>query len=369
MTGPQIEIQLIASLVAIACALPGVFLVLRRMALMSDAISHAILLGIVVAFFLTKDLTSPLLVVFAGLTGVLTVVLVELLRSTRRIAEDASIGLVFPILFSIGVILISRYAGQVHLDTDSVLLGELAFAPFDRLVVLGYDIGPRAAYMMGGILILNLAFIVIFFKELKIATFDSALAASLGFSPILLQYSLMSLVSITAVGAFDAVGSILVVALMIAPPSAAYLLTDRLSRMISLSALFGVISAVAGYWAAHAFDVSIAGSMATVAGILFGGAFLFAPERGLVVRARLKAGQRVVFAERMLIVHLAQHEGGPEEEYECRVEHLEKHMRWSRVFAARVMRHGFHGGVMKREDDRLYLTGLGRKIARQAVVE
>jgi len=156
VTIPQLEIQLIAAVVAVTCALPGVFLILRRMAMMSDAISHAILLGIVLAFFITKDLSSPFLVIAATLTGVLTVSLVELVNRTKLVREDASIGIVFPVLFSIGVILISRYAGDIHLDTDAVLLGELAFAPFNRLVILGYDIGPKSLYVMGGILLLNL---------------------------------------------------------------------------------------------------------------------------------------------------------------------------------------------------------------------
>ena len=139
MNAAQIEIQLVAAVVAAACALPGVFLVLRRMAMMSDAISHAILLGIVLAFFITHDLTSPFLVAAAALTGVLTVTLVELLNRSRLVREDAAIGLVFPAMFSLGVILISRFAGDVHLDTDSVLLGELAFAPFNRMSIFGYD--------------------------------------------------------------------------------------------------------------------------------------------------------------------------------------------------------------------------------------
>jgi manganese/zinc/iron transport system permease protein len=156
MSQPQLEIQLIGVIVAAACAIPGVFLVLRRMAMLSDAISHSILVGIVLAFFVTKDITSPFLVIAATLTGILTVVLVELLHKTRLVREDAAIGLVFPFLFSIGVILISRYAGNIHLDTDAVLLGELAFAPFNRLEILGYDIGPKSLFLMLGILIINI---------------------------------------------------------------------------------------------------------------------------------------------------------------------------------------------------------------------
>src|SRR5215207_5999608 len=201
MSITQIEIQAIAIVVAAACALPGVFLVLRRTAMMSDAISHTVLLGIVLTYFIVQDLASPLLIVGAAATGLLTVWLVGLLSRTRLVKEDAAIGLVFPALFSLAVIFISRFARGVHLDVDMVLLGELAFAPFDRLNVFGLDL-PRALVVMGAILLLNLAFILLFYKELKLATFDAALAATLGFAPALLHYALMALVSLTAVGAF-----------------------------------------------------------------------------------------------------------------------------------------------------------------------
>lgn len=291
---PQLEIQLVAAVVAAACALPGVFLVLRRMALLSDAISHSVLLGIVVAFFVVRDLGSPALLLGAAATGVLTVALVETIHRTRLVREDAAVGLVFPALFSLGVILISRYAGDVHLDLDAVLLGEIAFAPFDRLVVGGRDLGPRALWTMGAILLLNAAAIAVFYKELKLTTFDAALAAALGFSPALVHYGFMTLVSITVVGAFDAVGSILVIALMVAPPATAYLLTDRLSVMLLLGVLVGVSSAITGYWLAHLLDASIAGAMATMAGVHFVLALLFGPTEGVVSRARRRRRRRAM---------------------------------------------------------------------------
>ena len=368
MSTPQIEIQLIATVVAVACALPGVFLVLRRMALMSDAISHAILLGIVLAFFVVQDLASPFLVIAAAMTGVVTVSLVELLHRTRLVREDAAIGLVFPVLFSMGVILISRFAGNVHLDTDAVLLGELAFAPFDRVVVGGYDLGPRSLYVMGGILLLDVLFIVLFYKELKLATFDPGLTAALGFSPGLIHYALMTLVSVTAVGAFDAVGSILVVALMIAPPAAAYLLTDRLWLMIVWSALIGIGSALSGYWMAYILDTSIAGSMATMAGVLFGLAFLLAPERGLMALARRRAHQRWEFAQTMLAIHLFQHEGLPEAAQENRTEHLGDHLRWDPSFAERIVRYAERHEMIRQQEGYLALTERGRHLAREAIV-
>ena len=217
MTTVQIEIQLIAAVVAAACALPGVFLVLRRMAMMSDAISHTVLLGIVLAFFVVEEFGHPLLMIGATAVGVLTVSLTELLNRTKLVKEDAAIGLTFPALFSIAVILVSVFARNVHLDEHVVFQGDLAFAPFDRMIVLGRDIGPRTLVIMTIILLINLLFIGLFYKELKLATFDVQLAAALGFSPALLHYGLMTLVSVTAVGAFDAVGSILVIALMIVP--------------------------------------------------------------------------------------------------------------------------------------------------------
>ncbi len=271
MTGAQLEIQLVAVATAVACALPGSLLVLRRMAMMSDAISHAILPGIVIAFFLTHDLSSPWLIFGAAATGLATVWLVEVVQRTGLVREDAAMGLVFPVLFSIGVILISRYAGQVHLDTDAVLLGELAFTPFTRLEVLGWDLGPRTLYVMLGLGATNGLFLLLFYKELKLATFDAGLAAALGFAPGILHYALMGLVSLTAVGAFDAVGSVLVVALMVGPPMTARMLTDRLSVLILLSAGIGAACAIAGYWVAHWLDASIAGAMAGMVGVAWGG--------------------------------------------------------------------------------------------------
>ena len=367
MNAAQFQIQLIAVLAASACAVLGVFLVLRRMVMMSDAISHTVLLGIVLGFFMTGDLASPYLVIGAALTGLLTVTLVELIFRTRLVREDAAIGLVFPALFSIAVILVSRFAGQVHLDTDAVLLGELAYAPFDRFILLGKDLGPVGIYLMGGILLINLAFIAIFYKELKLATFDSGLAVTLGFAPALIHYLLMGLVSVTAVSAFEVVGSVLLVALMVAPPITAYLLTDRLPRMLGLSVLFGAAAAIGGYWVAHWLDASIAGSMAAVAGLFFGLAWLLAPRRGLAAIARRRRQQRWEFAQTMLTIHLLNHEGLPEARQESRLEHFQEHMRWEPAFTDQVVRRAVTQQWVERVNGHLELTEEGRQRARMTL--
>ena len=364
----QIEIQLIAIVVAACCALPGVFLVLRKMAMMSDAISHAILPGIVLAFFATQDLNHPLLILAAACTGLLTVALVEGIRHTRLIAEDAAIGIVFPALFSLGVILIAQFAGDVHLDTDAVLLGELAFAPFDRFVVGGSDLGPRSLWVMSAILVANLAFIGFLYKELKLATFDAGLAATLGFAPAILHYSLMGMVSITAVGAFDAVGSILVVALMVGPAASAYLITDRLSHLIGLSVSIGIASALSGYWVAHLFDVSIAGSMASMVGVAFICTLFLAPHRGILSVLYTQRMQKLFFASKMLTIHLANHEGTPEEATESSVDHLEDHLTWSHTFANRVIAFAAQKGYIRKQEQNLVLTEQGRELANEAIV-
>jgi manganese/zinc/iron transport system permease protein len=370
MLQAQIEIVLIAAVVAASCALIGSFLVLRRMALMSDAISHAILLGIVLMFFVVRSTTSPLLVLAAAATGLVTVLLVEALNRTGLVKEDAAIGLVFPLLFSIGVILISRYASNIHLDIDAVLLGELAFAPFDRLVLAGTDMGPKALWLAAGVGLLNLAFILLFYKELKLATFDAGLAAALGFLPGLMHYALMALVSVTAVSSFEAVGSVLVVALMIAPPAAAYLLTDRLPVMLGMAAGIGVVSAVAGFALARVLDASIAGSMATMTGMAFLLALLFAPDRGLIPRSSRRRRQRWQFAGEMLLVHLSQHEGQPAGAQEATLEHMARHMQWAENFGEQVAHLLERQGLVNPTEGgrRLELTDAGRILAREVMV-
>jgi manganese/zinc/iron transport system permease protein len=367
MSTAQIEIIVLACLVAVTCVLPGVFLVLRRMSLMSDAISHAILLGIVVAFFYTKSLSSPFLLLGAALVGVLTVTLTEIVVKTRKLKEDAAIGLVFPVLFSLGVILLSRYASKVHLDTQCVLLGELAFAPFDRVFIGGKDLGPQGFWVMGTIFAINLAFIAAYYKELKLSTFDPDLAASLGFNPTLLHYALMTLVSVTCVGAFQTVGSILVVALMITPPAAAYLLTDRLSHMILYSAIIGIASAIGGYAMAHHFDTNIAGSMATMSGIIFILVLIFAPERGLLAKLVLRRWRKWDLGMQMLAVHLFQSEVTHAAYTENIIGHMKDHMLWEDAYTTEVIAQSLQEGTIKKDGERLILTPFGREKARNAL--
>ncbi len=363
MTSAQFEIQLIASLVAIACAIPGTFLVLRKMAMISDAISHSILPGIVIGFFITQDLNSPLLIILAALTGILTVVLVEYIQKTGLVKEDTAIGLVFPALFSIGVIMIAKNANDVHLDVDAVLLGELAFAPFDRLLISGVDVGPKSLWIIGSILLITIGLLFAFFKELKVSTFDAGLAASLGFSPVVLHYGLMTVSSITTVGAFDAVGAILVVALMIAPAATAYLLTNELKRMLIFAICFGVFSAISGYWVAHWLDASIAGSITTMLGLLFLGVYLFAPNKGIIAVMYREKQQRTEVSLLTFLLHLKSHT----EERERHVNHLNEHINWQKVRSKTVLDLALKNNMIQLNKNIVSLTEKGEDFTSKAI--
>jgi len=283
--GPDdLWIVLVGALVAAACAMVGCFLVLNRMSMLGDAISHAVLPGIVLAFLWTGDRNILPMLLGAGALGLLTAFITDLLHRQGRLPNDASIGVTFTVLFAIGVILVSQYAGQVDLDLDCVLYGEILLAPFDTLNLNGVNLGPRSAWSMAGVTLANLIFITLAWKQLKVCAFDPALAASMGISVVLWHYLLMAFVSMTTVAAFESVGVILVVGMLIVPPNTAYLLTDRLSLMMALAIAFGVASALGGYLLATAINGSIAGAIATVSGIFYALAALLGPRHGVLAK-------------------------------------------------------------------------------------
>jgi manganese/zinc/iron transport system permease protein len=295
---PTTAILLTGILCAAACALPGTFLVLRRMAMMPDAISHAILPGLVAGYALASGPNLLAGALGATAAAIVTVALVEALQRTRWLDGGAAMGIVFPAMFALGTVLVSRWFANVHLDTDAILYGNIEFAYFDRLVVAGRDLGPRSLWVMGALLAVNLALLGFLFKELKLTTFDPGMAAMLGISPAVVHAALMLALSVTTVGAFTAVGAILVVALVIVPAATARLLTDRLGAMIGLSALIGALAAWTGFELALWLDTSVSGAMVTMLGAFFGLALLLSPSQGLIATAlRHRANVRRFRAE------------------------------------------------------------------------
>ncbi|WP_068618917.1 metal ABC transporter permease [Paenibacillus tuaregi] len=281
------------ALVASACGIVGCFLVLRKMAMIGDAISHSVLPGIVIAFLVSGSRDSLFMLLGAAGIGLVTVLLIQLIHQSG-LQSDASIGVVFTALFAIGIILVSVYTRDIDLDLDCVLYGEIAYIPWNTLQLGSLDMGPKAVWGIGLALLLSVALIGIFYKQFKLTSFDPTFAAAVGIPVALFHYLLMSLVSVTTVASFESVGAILVVGMLVVPPATAYLLTDRLGRMMIYSVVIGCISSAAGYYAAQFLDASIAGSMVSTAGFLFVIALLFSPRHGVLLR---KWKQRRILAD------------------------------------------------------------------------
>ncbi len=456
LRSPQHTATIIGCLIAVSGALLGAFLLLRGMSLTSDAISHTVLLGIVVVFLLMTDVfglqadtSSPWLILGAALAGVGTVVLTELLYRSGLVRQDAALGLAFPLLFAIAVILISRFAEDVHLDEDAVLVGEIGLAwantnshcfancetatitpdhpaatmtrqcrncrelgisPRDEgaeFVQFCSNCGsyspaqawqagllqkepelvffPKSITVTGLMTVLTLLFVTIYYKELKLTTFDAALAKALGFRPGLMNYALMILVSLVAVGAFDAVGSILVIAFFIIPPAAAYLLTDRLALMLLLSPLIGAAGAFLGYDLARGkffgifdlgagiallndlfgfnwverWDSSISASMVLMIFVLFLLCWVFSPRYGLISTLIRRANQNRRFNDQVVLAHIHNHQFTERHAIELNVDSLHFHFRWSPRKMGRVLARLRALGFVQVADGAAHLTERG----------
>ncbi len=265
----HLEIILTGILTAACCSLLGCVLILRKMAMQGDAISHAVLPGLVIAFLISGTRSSLPMLIGAAAVGLLTTILIEFLTTKTKLQTDASIGVTFTFLFAVGIIMVSSLSGQIDLDQDCVLYGEIAYVPLDTFTISGFNLGPRDLWITGFNLILVLVFIRIGFKGLQITTFNEDFAKSIGLGTAIWQYALMGSVSLTTVLNFELVGAILVVAFLIVPPATAYLITTDLKKMLGWSVVFGALSAVLGFLLANLVNGSIAGGMATAAGILF----------------------------------------------------------------------------------------------------
>ncbi|MCY3410611.1 MAG: metal ABC transporter permease [Candidatus Heimdallarchaeota archaeon] len=277
------ELLMISVLVSVMCSMVGVFLILRNGSLIAFALSHSILLGIVIVYFITKDLNSPFMVLGATITGLIIVTLVEFLIKSQFIKQDAALGIIYLFVFSVGLILISRYLANTTLSTQSVVTGNIALVPFDRLIWLGIDFGPSLMWITILTLSINIIYLVIFYKELKITSLDAEFAMSIGLNPSIINLSFMFIVSLTVVASFKVAGIVVVVGLLVIPPSTAYLLTKQLHKMMALSILFGILSAVIGFMISwNIGDIEISSVITLVSGSIFILVLFFAPEKGVI---------------------------------------------------------------------------------------
>lgn len=458
LRNPQNTATIIGTFIAISGALLGTFLLLRGMSLTSDAISHTVLLGIVVAFMimtsvfnLEPDSSSPWLIIGAALAGVATVVLTELIYRSGLVRQDAALGLAFPLLFAISIILVSRFVEDVHMDEDAVMVGEIGIAwantnshciencqtviitvsddnaQLSRQCTNCRDLGisprdegaefreictncgtyspgqawqaglldeepilvffPQSITVTAVMALLTILFVTLFYKELKLASFDEALAKALGLRPGVMHYSLMVLVSLVAVGAFDAVGSILVIAFFIIPPAAAYLLTDRLSLMLIYSAIIGSVGAFFGYdlargtflgifeidsllvWLNKTFalnltetwDSSISASMVLMIFFFFLLSWILSPKYGLVSTMIKRANQRHRFDNQVVLGHIYNHQDMADAHIELRADTLHEHFHWSPAKMTRVLGRLRNSHAIEIKNNIVHLTERGQE--------
>lgn len=282
-------LTLMCFFVALPCSQIGAFLVLRRMSLVGDAMSHSVLPGIVIAFLFVGDLASPWLLVGAAVTGLLATVLIEQIHQRTRIKQDSAIGIAFTSLFALGVVLISIFLGKsVHLDHECIVEGSLGDLLNEHTVPFwGVEV-PIPLLVMGSVMVATLVMIVIFYRVLLLSSFDSGLAASFGYKPKVVYYGLMAFLSLVVVAAFQAVGAILVIALLILPGATAYLCTYRLKWMLCISGLHALISSVMGMYLHVWMDGNQAAAVVVVGLGLFILAWLFGPADGVLIKAMMR---------------------------------------------------------------------------------
>jgi manganese/zinc/iron transport system permease protein len=350
---------LVGAVCGVACALLGCFLLLRRLSLLGDAISHGVLPGIAVAVLLTGELNGVALILGALAFGMLTVFLTESLTTFAGVSEDASLGVVFTTLFAGGIVMLTVFLSGYDLDPGCVLYGRLELIPLFTESWFGFEI-PRPLPSMLFTLGLTALFLTVCWKELKIATFDPALATAMGFRARLVSYLLVGLVAATTVTSFEAVGSILVLAMLVVPAATANLITDRLSSMLAWASAAAISASAFGYALAspEVFNCNAAGMIATVAGLQFTLALLFAPRHGLVpqLARRWRLALRIAREEILGILYRAEEIGQPEITVVLREHSLSP---WLVRLAFLDLRR--RGWIVPLDDDRWRLTDKGRR--------
>jgi len=264
-------------LVSATCGWIGVLLIIRKLALVGDAISHSVLPGIVIVAVLFDSLTGPLVMIGAMLAGFVTTLLIEWVHKSSRIKPDAAIGIIFVSMFALGVVMISQIKGNVHLDADCVLFGEIS-----RVLLPGENLIPPQIMQSLVVLVITLLLTVLFYKEIVISSFDPALATAVGIRATWVHYLTMAWLAVVVVSAFESVGSVIVVAMLIIPGAFALLLTEKLWKALIISLAHAAISSVLGYHVALFIDSNAPATVVTIGLGLFFLAWFFSPQQGLL---------------------------------------------------------------------------------------
>jgi manganese/zinc/iron transport system permease protein len=348
-----------AAMLGLVSGVLGAFAVLRRQSLLGDAISHAALPGVALAFLITGSKEPIVLALGAIVAGWLATVLVLQVTGNTRIKPDAALGIALAVFFGFGLLLltfIQRLPNAGKAGLDKFLFGQAA-------TLLGRDLVTMAA--LGGA---ALVLVMLFWKEFKLLTFDPNFGASLGFPVRTLEILLITLMVVAIVVGIQTVGVVLMSAMLVAPASAARQWTEKLNVMVPLAGVFGGIAGLLGAITSSLVPRLPTGPVIVVyMSVLVFISLLFAPRRGLIARARMRERQKWQFAQEALAVHLLQHEGQPGAGFESEIAHAGAHMRWSPGFAAGVVGRAADGHLLTQTADHLVLTDKGRDAARRAM--
>lgn len=343
----ELDVFLVLIFTVITLSILGIFLILKKVAMIVDAISHSVLLGIVLVFLVSKDLNSPFLIIGAALMGVLTFFSIEFINKNSQFSQaDANIGIIFTFFFSIAIIIISIWTRDAHIDNDAVFLGNIELTDIKQL----YKIIP--------ILILNLAFIIIFYKEIKIFIFDPTLAIILGFSSILMNYLLITLVSLTAVIAFDVVGSIMAIACMIGPAATALLLTKKLLNILYLSVWLSIVSASLGYFLGILLDLPVSGLISTLILFMFLLVLFFEPKSGVIAKIINNYCKKQNFMLLTLLMHLQNHQNHKDQQN--LINKIKIALKWHSTRYNRCVKKALKQGYIQIQTSKILLTPEGQ---------
>ncbi len=363
------EVLIILVLTSTLCAINGTFLVLRRISMIADAISHSVLLGIVLAFFIVREVGSPLLQVGAALFGIITVYFVEKISNGLSIKRDHAIGIVYTIFFALAIVLISKFIRNAHIDTEVVLLGEILFQPLNRMNFMGFDLPVKTVHM-SFLLIINIVLLILFFKEIKLATFDEEYAKLTGIKTRIIFYTLMMITSFNTVTAFDTIGAILVISFMIAPAASSYLITKDLKITIIVSVIYGTLNSLIGFGISNLFNVSMSGA-AAVSGL---STFLMTVvfyRGGLITQAITKRRKLKNLNDTIILLHIYNHSNDEEELTELGVDSISDHLGWSKPLTRKRIGSLIDSGEVEIDDVFKYykLTHLGKQRAEELRIE
>ncbi|MGY8768573.1 MAG: metal ABC transporter permease [Pirellulales bacterium] len=286
----MLKAVLAGSLVAIASATVGCFIILRRMAFLGDAISHSMVAGVVCGYLLMKKLTGedahyPAMIIGSLLAGFFTVLLVGFVSKVSRIKDDTAIGVMYTGIFALGGMLASLFSADIHFHLSDFIMGDVLSVDNDRL------------WLMGTVTAIVLFVIILFYRQLKLTSFDPIMAASVGIPVTLIGYVLTTCTSLVVVGAVNIVGVILVIGLLVTPAATAYLLCNRLSTMMVVASVFGVTSVLFGVYLSEWFNFATSPAIVLFSTFQFSVVLVASPRYGLLaswIRRRRAISQHLI---------------------------------------------------------------------------